>query len=301
MSSASSTSSTSRSLIGCHALVWTGTFDAAGIRLSVEKTEQAGFDLVEFPLMDPFTFDTAVARAALTEHGMAASASLGLSPATDISSEDPDIVAAGEALLMRAVEIVGELGGTQLCGVIYSAMKKYMDPVTQLGLDNSISTIGRVADRAAELGLSLALEVVNRYETNILNTGRQALAYVDRVGRPNVAVHLDSYHMNIEESDMYSPVLDCGDRLGYVHIGESHRGYLGTGNVDFDSYFKALGRIGYQGTIVFESFSSAVVAPDLSRMLGIWRNLWQDSDELASNANDFIRGHLTAVKSIDLH
>ncbi len=289
------------SLIGCHALVWTGDFDADGIRLSVERTARAGFDLVEFPLMDPFTFDTAVAKAALAEHGLSASASLGLSGATDISSEDPDVVAAGQALLMRAVDVVAELGGTQLCGVIYSAMQKYMDPVTEAGLRNSVDTIGKVADHAAELGLSLALEVVNRYETNILNTGRQALAYLDRVGRPNVAVHLDSYHMNIEESDMYAPVLDCGDRLGYVHIGESHRGYLGTGSVDFDSYFKALGRIGYQGTIVFESFSSAVVSPSLSRMLGIWRNLWQDSDELAANANDFIRGHLTAVKSIGLH
>jgi D-psicose/D-tagatose/L-ribulose 3-epimerase len=291
----------SSSPIGCHALVWTGTFDQEGIQLSVRKTAEAGFDLVEFPLMDPFTFDTAVAGAALAEHGLSASASLGLSDATDISSEDPDVVAAGEALLTRALEVVAELGGTQLCGVIYSAMKKYMEPVTARGLDNSVNTIGRVADRAAELGLSLALEVVNRYETNILNTGRQALMFVDKVGRPNVSVHLDSYHMNIEESDMYSPVLDCGDRLGYVHIGESHRGYLGTGSVDFDSYFKALGRIGYQGTIVFESFSSAVVAPDLSRMLGIWRNLWQDNDELASNANDFIRGHLTAVASIGLH
>ena len=291
----------SKSLIGCHALVWTGTFDAQGIRLSVEKTKQAGFDLVEFPLMDPFTFDTAVAKAALAQHGMAASASLGLSPATDVSSEDPEIVAAGEKLLMRALEVVAELGGTQLCGVIYSAMRKYMDPLTEKGLANSVNTIGNVADRAAELGLSIALEVVNRYETNILNTGRQALAYARKVGRSNVAVHLDSYHMNIEESDMYAPVLDCAGQLGYVHVGESHRGYLGTGNVDFDSYFKALGRIGYQGPIVFESFSSAVVAPDLSRMLGIWRNLWQDNDELAANANDYIRGHLTAVESIDLH
>ncbi len=289
------------SLIGCHALVWTGRFDPAGIRLSVEKTRQAGFDLVEFPLMDPFGFDTAVAKAALDEYGLSASASLGLSEGTDISSEDPAVVAAGEALLRRALEVVAELGGTQLCGVIYSAMRKYMDPVGAVGLDNSVATIGRVADRAAELGLSIALEVVNRYETNILNTGRQALAYLDRVGRANVGVHLDSYHMNIEESDMFAPVLDCGERLSYVHIGESHRGYLGTGTVDFDSYFKALARIGYHGPIVFESFSSAVVAADLSRMLGIWRNLWQDNDELAGNANDFIRGHLTAVQSIGLH
>lgn len=289
------------SLIGCHALVWTGTFDPAGIALSVARTRQAGFDLVEFPLMDPFSFDSAAARAALDEHGLIASASLGLSPTTDISSTDPEVVAAGEALLMRAVQVVADIGGSQLCGVIYSAMTKYQAPATSAGVQNSLAVIGRVADRAAGLGISLALEVVNRYETNILNTGRQALDYLEQLNRPNVAVHLDSYHMNIEEADMFSPVLDCAHRLGYVHIGESHRGYLGTGSVDFDSYFKALRRIDYSGIIVFESFSSAVVSDSLSGTLGIWRNLWDDSDELAGHANAFIRGHLTASRSLALH
>jgi D-psicose/D-tagatose/L-ribulose 3-epimerase len=86
-----------------------------------------------------------------------------------------------------------------------------------------------------------------------------------------------------------------------VHIGESHRGYLGTGSVDFDSFFRALHRVGYDGPVVFESFSSAVVAPDLSRMLGIWRNLWSDSDELGAHANRFIRDKLTAMASIEHH
>ncbi len=96
--------------IGCHGLVWTGTFDADGIRLAVEKTKQAGFDLIEFPLMDPFSFDVAAAKAALAEHGLAVSASLGLSDETDITSGDPAVVAAGEALLLRAVDVLAELG-----------------------------------------------------------------------------------------------------------------------------------------------------------------------------------------------
>ena len=87
----------------------------------------------------------------------------------------------------------------------------------------------------------------------------------------------------------------------YVHIGESHRGYLGTGSVDFDSFFRALGRIGYDGPIVFESFSSAVVAPDLADMLGIWRNLWADNVDLAAHANAFIRDKLRSVETIALH
>jgi D-psicose/D-tagatose/L-ribulose 3-epimerase len=100
---------------------------------------------------------------------------------------------------------------------------------------------------------------------------------------------------------MFAPVLDAAPHLQYVHIGESHRGYLGTGSVDFDTFFAALGRVGYDGPIVFESFSSAVVAPDLSRMLGIWRNLWADGDELGAHANAFIRGKLLAIDSLRLH
>ena len=71
--------------------------------------------------------------------------------------------------------------------------------------------------------------------------------------------------------------------------------------MDFDNFFKALGRINYDGPVVFESFSSAVVAPDLSRMLGIWRNLWTDNEELGAHASAFIRDKLTAVRSIKLH
>ncbi len=130
--------------------------------------------------------------------------------------------------------------------------------------------------------------------------GRQALRFLEELNR-NVTVHLDTYHMNIEEVDLFSPFLDCAHRLGYVHIGESHRGYLGTGSVDFDACFKGLGRIGYTGPIVFESFSSAVVSAALSNTLGIWRNLWEDSEHLAEHANSFIRGHLDAVATTALH
>ncbi|CAN7491418.1 MULTISPECIES: sugar phosphate isomerase/epimerase family protein [Microbacterium] len=287
--------------IGCHGLVWTGNFDAEGIRLAVRKTKEAGFDLIEFPLMDPFSFDVSVAKDALEEYDLAVSASLGLSEATDVTSSDPAIVAAGEALLLKAVDVLADLGGQHFCGVIYSAMKKYMAPVTAEGLASSKAAIARVADHAAERGVSVALEVVNRYETNVLNTARQALEYVAEVDRPNLGIHIDTYHMNIEESDMFAPVLDAAPALRYVHIGESHRGYLGTGTVDFDTFFKALSRIGYDGPIVFESFSSAVVAPDLSRMLGIWRNLWNDNVELGAHANAYIRDKLVAVESIRLH
>ena len=85
--------------------------------------------------------------------------------------------------------------------------------------------------------------------------------------------------MNIEENDFRTPVLACGDRLGYVHIGENNRGYLGAGHIDFGSALRcASGRWGYAGAVTFESFSSAVLEPNVSNTLGIWRNVWSDSE-----------------------
>jgi D-psicose/D-tagatose/L-ribulose 3-epimerase len=116
------------------------------------------------------------------------------------------------------------------------------------------------------------------------------------VALPNVKVHLDTYHMNIEEADLESALIDSGAMLGYFHIGESGRGYLGAGNIDFDRVFRGLAKAGYEGPITFESFSSAVVNKQLSGILGIWRNLWEDGADLARHAKGFIEHGLKAAR-----
>ena len=90
---------------------------------------------------------------------------------------------------------------------------------------------------------------------------------------------------------------DCGDRLGYVHIGENHRGYLGSGHIDFGAFFGALAEIDFRGPVTFESFSSAVVAPGLSNDLAIWRNLWDDGFDLATHARSFIADGLRDARA----
>lgn len=289
-------------LIGAHGLVFTGTFDEAGLRRAIEGTKNAGFDLIEIPLMDAAAFDSTLAGRMLRDNGLAVTASLGLTPATDLSSDDPAVIATGRALLERCIDHVATMGGEVLCGVIYSAMGKYMAPATERGVAHSQEAIGGLAAFAAERGIRLSLEVVNRYESNVFNTGRGALQFLDGVAG-DVSVHLDTYHMNIEESDFFQPVHDvaAAGRLGYVHIGDSHRGYLGTGTVDFATFFRALHDVAYDGPVVFESFSSAVVSAQLSNTLGIWRNLWEDSDDLAAHANRYIRDAMHAVATIDRH
>lgn len=287
--------------IGCHGSVWTGDFDDIGLHKAIEGTARAGFDLIELPIFDPENWNVPLTRRLLAEYGIEATASLGLTDDINISSSDAAVVKAGEEHLGKVLRILHELEAEHLVGVIYSPMKKHMRAPTEAEVRNGQDALGRLGELADSLGISLGLEVVNRYETNILNTAKQAVDYVAAIGRDNVSVHLDTYHMNIEESGMFEPVLTAGARLGYVHIGESHRGYLGSGSVDFDLFFRALAHIDYDGPVVFESFSSAVVSPELTSMLGIWRNLWDDGADLAAHANDFIRGKIRAVQTIALH
>ncbi|MEY3723501.1 MAG: hypothetical protein RL649_351, partial [Actinomycetota bacterium] len=274
---------------GGHALVWVGDWSPSSARAAISSAARNGYDYIELAIFDPWNFDTKLTKDLLQEFGLRAHASLGLSATTDVTSTDPSIVAKGDELLRKVADVLHQLGGTELCGVIYSALAKYPSPATKENRSNSVKAMQRLADYTADLGINIDLEVVNRYESNIMNTGMEGLDFLDEVNRPNAFLHLDTYHMNIEEDGMQKSVLAAGDRLGYVHIGESHRGYLGTGNVDFDSFFKALKQINYKGPITFESFSSAVVDPSLSNTLCVWRNLWSDSDDLAKKSLDFMK------------
>ncbi len=274
---------------GGHALVWAGDWSAAGARAAISGAARSGYDYVEIALLDPWKVDTAMTRDLLAEYGVRAHASLGLSPTTDVTSTDPTIIAKGDELLRKATDVLHDLGGTELCGVLYCSLGKYPGPASKANRANSVAAMQRLCDYAGDKGINVNFEVVNRYETNIMNTGIEGLAFLDEVNRPNAYIHLDTYHMNIEEDGMEKSVLAAGDKLGFVHIGESHRGYLGSGNVDFDTFFKALKKISYQGPITFESFSSAVVDPALSNTLCVWRNLWSDSDDLASTALAFMK------------
>ena len=222
--------------------------------------------------------------------------SLGLNFKADISSADAATARRGEALLNRALAVTRDLGAAYMGGVIYSALGKYPTPATAKGRRNCIAALRRLAKVAKQSGITLGLEPVNRYESNLINTGDQAVEIIAATGADNIVVHLDTYHMNIEEGDLAGCVERCGKHVGYVHVGESHRGYLGTGTIDFGVIFRALARIGYTGPFTFESFSSAVVDRHLSVALAVWRNLWTDSADLAGAAKRFIEKEWAAAR-----
>jgi D-psicose/D-tagatose/L-ribulose 3-epimerase len=287
--------------LGVHALVWVGGWSHEEAARAIGQTAELGYDLIEVPALDPSSIDVDFTRRELEKAGIGVTLSLGLDGHADISNGDEGKAARGEAVLMDALAVGRDLGATHVCGILYSAFQKYFQPPTEDGVARSVGVLQKVCDVAARSDITIGLEVVNRYETNVANTAAQGLALCKRVGAPNCKVHLDCYHMNIEEADVERAIVETGDYLGYFHTGESHRGYLGTGSIDFKKIFRGLANAGYQGPITFESFSSAVTGQPLTGILGIWRNLWTDGHDLCRHAREFTLAQIKAAAEAQSH
>jgi D-psicose/D-tagatose/L-ribulose 3-epimerase len=274
--------------LGIHSFVWTDSQTQAGLEEALEKSAAAGFGLVELGYLRPGAFDLdALARRAKALD-LELAVTMGLPAAADVSSEDPAVVRAGEELLAQVVGIARDLGAGKIGGILYSAHARYGSKPSDRGRKNSIAAVSRLAETAREAGVQVVLEVVNRFETNLLNTTAQGLDFIAATGRDDLTLHLDTFHMNIEEANPAAAIRLAGDRIGYFHIGESNRGYLGDGTVDFEPIFDALLDIGYDRDITFESFSGAVVDEALTIVCGVWRDTWTDNVALADHAKSFI-------------
>ena len=252
--------------LGVHTFVWAPEWDRPGAEGAIEGAAAAGVEVVEVPLLRPSEIDVAHTKALAASHGIALTCSLGLPAHATL----PDRPREAEEFLQHALEVTAALGARSLSGVTYATIGRLSGaPPTQTEYAVIAETIRKVARYAAGLGLTLGFEPCNRYETHLLNTGRQAIALIERIGEPNLFVHLDTYHMNIEEKSFEAAIVDAGRYLKYIHLSESDRGTPGTGTVDWDGIFRGLARIGFDGDMVLESFVH--LHPDIARALAVWR------------------------------
>ncbi|HCB59613.1 MAG TPA: epimerase [Arthrobacter bacterium] len=282
--------------IGVHAGVWVGDWSPDSARYAISESAKAGFDLIEIPAVDPSSVDITHTTRLLAEHGIQAAFSLALGKDADINSEDADRVARGERLLENAVYQARDAGAHYVGGVLYSQMGKYDLPFSARGRANSLAVLGRVAAKAKAARIALGLEYVNRYESNLLNTAEQTVAFIRELGADNVRLHLDTFHANLEESDLATPVETAGDLLAYIHAGESHRGYLGSGSIEWPTLFRALHRADFTGPVTFESFSGTVLPRAVSDDIGLWRDPWANPVPVARHARAFIATQLEAAE-----
>ena len=217
----------------------------------------------------------------------------------DISSEDPAARDEGLKYIKRIIDAVAYMKGDILAGAFYSSWHSTLPiGVTDKTpwLERSAACMREICDVAADSGIRISLEILNRYETCLLNTAAEGVDYVRRVDRPNLGLLLDTFHMNIEEETLDGAIETAGDLLTHFHVGEANRDVpRPDGHIDWSAIFKALKRVGYQGIIEFEPF--VTMGTEIGKNICLWRDLSAglDLDEKMRRSLAFIRGQMAAV------
>lgn len=255
------------------------------------KARATGFDAVEISLINGPDIDTAAFRAGLEQNDLGVFCSTGLPLDKDISSADDSMRRAGIEYLKRCVQTAANIGSPILGGLPHVPWLHFPE-ATDLRpyRERSASAIREVAAFAADLGVVITTELINRYETYIFNTVTDGLDYLDMVNHPAVKLQLDTYHMNMEEDDIPGAIRQAGGSIGHFHCADSNRKLPGGGHIDWTAVKLALDDVGYAGTLVMETFPNP--AAETGRTVNTWRRLVRDFDDEAKQALAFLRKHV---------
>jgi D-psicose/D-tagatose/L-ribulose 3-epimerase len=274
---------------GVHSLLWTERFDTEP-ELVIKKAKVLGFDGIEIYVSPDQieTFDRERVKKALQSEQMKCIGSTSLSLETDITSPDAMIRKKGINYLRDIAELFSQLGANLVTGVVYTAWGKITGRGrTEEEWNHSVESLKEACSLIKPHNVVLGLEPVNRFETYFLNTAADAVKLVKAVGEPNIKVHLDTFHMNIEEKNYRDPIVRTGELLWHVHCCENDRGIVGTGSVNWDEVFEGLADIGYDRWITLESFTPEIKS--VAATTAIWRQLAPSAESLASEGLKFLK------------
>ena len=275
--------------IGISTFVWVSPFSTASFDV-LRKAKDIGYDVIEIAVEDRDVIDWVALKQVSRELGLRVTISGAFGMDRDISSERPEIRANGLSYIIDCLEIANDFESPVFGGPLYSAVgKTRLVSAEQKAQEMQWcqENLYQAIRRAEELGVTLALEPLNRFESDMVNTVDQAIAIVDELDSPYLKVLLDTFHSNIEEKDIPASILKLGDRLVHVQANENDRGTPGTGHLDWLGIRDALRTIGYDGSLVIETFGAP--SKELARAASIWRPLANSADELAADGFAFLR------------
>ena len=241
--------------LGAHTFLWAPDFNGANAERVASGAAAAGIGLVEVPLLNPTIFDIQSAKTALVRYGITPTCSLGLPS----DAHAPDQPERAIEFLCLAIDTAAALGSKWLTGALYGHLGRVSGKAPSAAEHAAVvHVLKAAADHAERREIRLGLEIINRYETHLINNTRTAVELLGAIDRPDtVFAHLDTFHMNIEEDDVIGAVRFLGDQLGYVHLAESNRGIIGSGIFPFQKLLSALTDIDFSGPAVMEAFSFA--------------------------------------------
>jgi D-psicose/D-tagatose/L-ribulose 3-epimerase len=277
--------------LGVSTWVWTSPATTEVLETLLPHIASLGFDVIELPIETVGQFDVARVGELARGHGLDVSVCAVIGPGRDL-------LLAGEAeegvrYLRSCIDVAQALGSPTVAGPFYSAVGRCWRSTPEeraRDVEQVARTLRAIGKYAADRGVMLGVETLNRFETSFLNTTAQAIELIERVDHPSVGLALDVFHLGIEEKHVGDALRAAGRRLVHLQVAENDRGTPGTGSLPWRDIAKALQEIEYTGRVVIETFSDRVEA--IARAAAIWRPLAPDSDTLAREGLAFLRGLL---------
>lgn len=266
---------------GINSFLFVSPFVTASTKLFAQF-KKWGFDTVEIPVEDPSHIDPAKVKAAADKAGLAiGSICACMGPGRDFRGTDEEQKTATD-YIRTLIDQAVVLGCPSVIGPIYSVVGKAdaVEPAQQkVEFDLVVKNLKPLAKYAESKGVTLCIEPLNRFETDFLNTADKGLKLLKAVGSKAVKLHLDTFHMNIEEKNQADAIIKVGKHLGHFHACGSDRGTPGGDHIDWKPIVAALKKIGYTGDVVIESFTTDVKV--IARAAAIWRKIEPNRNDIA--------------------
>jgi D-psicose/D-tagatose/L-ribulose 3-epimerase len=275
---------------GANTQIWVAPFKQEDIGL-IDKVAEMGFGLIElgFASEEP-PFSVADVRQRLKSAGITAGVCSFLPADRDIANPDSAVRKRGVDYMKALVGTVAALGGQILSGPLYAELfRARYAPADQRAREWewSVASLREVSKSAETQGVTIALEPLNRFETDFLNQSEKGVKLAEDVGSNAVGLLLDTFHMSIEEKNQGEAIRRAGKHLKHFHSCENDRGTPGSGQVNWPEVRDALRAINYDRAVVIEGFNPDVV--DLANGARIWRPMAVTPDRLASEGVKFLK------------
>lgn len=280
--------------LGLDTWLWASTFGEQHL-YCIEEAKALGAQVIDFSINDPFCFPTDQAADLVRKNEIECLTSTALPLRCNPISSEPSERAAALSFMKKLVDITAQLGGKVTAGVNYAA-SGYLTgrPRVEEEIQRAAQHLRSVAEYARKYGIVVAVEPVKRFESHFLNTAGQALELLQIVDMPNVKVHLDTFHMNIEEASLPDAIAACGDKLAHMHLVDSNRGAPGMGHIPWVEIFKVLKQINYQGTACIETFNPETLE-ETCQLTYLTRKFAETPRDLAIRGLRYLRAVETMV------
>ena len=262
----------------------------------LETIKAAGADGVEIPTMEGPVSAYAELGRILDGIGLERTSSMAFtSPDVNPVSDDARQRQGAVDHLNWLIDCAHAMGSTVICGPMFQTIGQFTGKgATETELARAAEALLRVADRAGEAGVILALEPLNRFECYLINTLGQSAAFTRRVNHPAVGVLFDTFHANVEEKDMAAAIRQHGSGvIRHVHCSANDRGIPGEDHIPWRGVFDAVKSIGYDDWLVIEAFGGAL--PGMAAATKIWRDMFSDPLDVARKGIPFVKSQWSGI------